>query len=163
MYERAEVDIDGQPIPTLKWVRPRVLVALVPAAPNPRTKVTLRVPRTILPGDISPGNTDPRHLGLQLSTLEAYTYIGKESLKKSRLGQAFVMMQERAPEDLVFAGYRDLLRRDPDAQGSTRYVDQIKSGEITPQAFFMDLIYSQEFVKKYQIHSISDSLYKYVV
>lgn len=157
VYERAEIDIDGQPVPTLKWVRPRVLVALVPAAAHSRTRVTLRVPRTILPG-----NKDPRHLGLQLNTLEAYTYIGSDALKRSRLKQAFLMMQERAPEDLVFAGYRDLLRRDPDPQGNVYYVDQIKSGAISSPDFFRDLIYSPEFVKKYINPDIAEFLCKII-
>ncbi|UCC39617.1 MAG: methyltransferase domain-containing protein [Candidatus Aminicenantes bacterium] len=46
---------------------------------------------------------------------------------------------------LIHTGYRILLRREPDEEGLLHYKKLLGSGEISPQAFFEDLMSSDEF------------------
>jgi SAM-dependent methyltransferase len=50
---------------------------------------------------------------------------------------------------LIRTGYRILLKRKPDEQGLENYRRQLASGEMTPRAFFEDLMASDEFREKF--------------
>jgi hypothetical protein len=137
-----------------------MLVAPMPAAPEAvldRVGFVLRVPRTLTPSSIIPGNVDHRQLGLALGLLEIRCQITTAPLKgPSLVAQTLGAMKERSPADLVYGGYRDLLGRVPDPTGYAHYVEQLTDRRMTATAFFRALIGSEEFRTRYASPGLTD-------
>jgi len=163
IYEQAWLEADGFRLPTLKSNHDRrVLVAPLPAAPEAaldRVGIVLRVPRTLTPSSVIPGNVDHRQLGLALGRLEIRCQITAAPLKgPSAVAQTLAAMKQRAPADLVYGGYRDLLGRIPDPTGYAHYVELLAERKMTATEFFRALIGSEEFQRRYTAPGLTDLL-----
>ena len=62
-------------------------------------------------------------------------------------------------DKLIRTGYKILLKRKPDEQGLRHYKRMLGSGEMSPQAFFEDLMASDEFREKFYFRNHLFSLH----
>ena len=152
LFGEASLEIEGKPVPTLRWTREaqRRLVALIPRDGGARlrpTRLLLRLPRTICPRDGDPQNGDARQLGLMLGAIRVRTALSREG----DLGpQSFVtgcleQILASPPRELVHAIYRDLLLRQPDADGYADNLQMLRRGGDGARGLIRTVLGSSEF------------------